>query len=49
VEFIESQHQRFPFEQLVHDRFTLDQTDEAFDYGLTSGAHRVGIRTGAPA
>jgi len=45
VEFIESQHERFPFSQLVHDRFTLDQTDEAFAYGLKSGAHRVGIRT----
>ena len=46
VEFIEQNYQRFPFESLVHDKFNLDVVDEAFDYGLTSGAHRVGIRIG---
>lgn len=44
VEFVESQHTQFPFMQLVQDRFSLDETDAAFDYGLKSGAHRVGIR-----
>ncbi|MCP5521547.1 MAG: zinc-binding dehydrogenase [Verrucomicrobiales bacterium] len=48
VEFIETQHRRFPFEQLVYDRFSLNQVDEAFDYGLKSGAHRVGIRMTDP-
>ena len=28
----------------VHDRFTLDEVGEAFAYGVTSGAHRVGVR-----
>jgi putative phosphonate catabolism associated alcohol dehydrogenase len=44
VEFMERQHAAFPFKSLVHDRFTLDEVDEAFAYGITSGAHRVGIR-----
>ena len=44
VEFIEGNHPRFPFESLVHDKFDLDAVDEAFDYGVKSGAHRVGLR-----
>jgi len=46
VEFIERHHRQFPFEGLVHDRFDLDSVDEAFDYAVRTGAHRVGIRTG---
>ena len=45
VEFIETHHTRFPFESLVHDKFDLDAVDEAFDYGMKSGAYRVGVRT----
>jgi putative phosphonate catabolism associated alcohol dehydrogenase len=45
VEFIESHFTAFPFESLVRDKFDLDQVDQAFDYGLNSGAYRVGIRT----
>lgn len=45
VGFIEAEHQKFPFARLVHDRFTLDQADEAFAFGMKSRAHRVGIRT----
>lgn len=44
VEFIELHHQRFPIRELVHDQFTLDRVAEAFQYGLSSSAHRVGIR-----
>lgn len=44
VAFVERHHATFPFESLVHDRFTLDQVEEAFAYGVDSGAHRVGIR-----
>lgn len=44
VDFVERHHGDFPFAGLVHDRFTLDQVDEAFAYGVSSGAHRVGIR-----
>lgn len=45
VEFIEQHHAHYPFERLVHDRFNLEQVNEAFQYGLSSGAHRVGVRT----
>ena len=44
VVFIEAYHARFPFGALVHDQFDLDAVDEAFAYGMTSGAHRVGLR-----
>jgi alcohol dehydrogenase len=44
VEFIERHHRDYPFGKLVHDRFDLDAVDEAFAYGVTSGAHRVGLR-----
>ena len=44
VVFIEANHARFPFGTLVHDAFDLDAVDEAFAYGMTSGAHRVGLR-----
>jgi len=46
VEFMEQNFRRFPFENLVHDKFDLDAVNEAFDYGLKSGAHRVGVRIG---
>jgi len=45
VEFIERNHARFPFAGLVHDEFNLDAVNEAFAYGLESGAYRVGLRT----
>ena len=44
VEFMEQNYTRFPFESLVHDKFELDAADAAFDYGIKSGAHRVGVR-----
>ncbi len=44
VEFIERHHAKFPFAGLVHDKFDLDAVDAAFAYGVTSGAHRVGLR-----
>ena len=44
VDFLERHHGNFPFADLVHDRFTLDDVGEAFAYGLVSGAHRVGVR-----
>jgi D-arabinose 1-dehydrogenase-like Zn-dependent alcohol dehydrogenase len=45
VEFIEQNHTRFPFASLVHDQFDLDSVNEAFNHGVESGAHRVGVRT----
>jgi len=44
VEFIERHHADYPFTSLVHDKFDLSTVDEAFAYGVTSGAHRVGLR-----
>jgi D-arabinose 1-dehydrogenase-like Zn-dependent alcohol dehydrogenase len=44
VEFMEQHHAAFPFESLVHDRFELDEVNQAFDYAIKSGAHRVGVR-----
>lgn len=44
VEFIERHHADYPFATLVHDKFDLSAVDEAFAYGVTSGAHRVGLR-----
>jgi len=48
VEFMENNWRRFPFERLVHDQFDLDAAEAAFQYGLHSGAHRVGIRISPP-
>lgn len=45
VEFMEQHYADYPFLDLVHDRFDLDSVDEAFAYALSSGAHRVGVRT----
>jgi len=45
--FMEQNHRRFPFESLVHDKFNLDTVNEAFDYGVKSGAYRVGVRIGS--
>ena len=44
VEFIERNHARFPFAELVVDRFELNTVNEAFAEALQSGAYRVGIR-----
>lgn len=44
VTFIESHHARFPFADLVHDKFDLATVEQAFAYGMSSGAHRVGLR-----
>lgn len=44
VEFMERNHSRFPFASLVHDAFGLEEVSEAFRHGISTGAHRVGIR-----
>ena len=46
VNFMELNHQRFPFASLVEDRFDLDSVNAAFDFGLKTGAYRVGVRMG---
>ena len=44
VHFIENHHGDFPFELLVHDKFTLEKANEAFDYALKENPYRAGIR-----
>ncbi len=44
VEFLEQNHRRYPFDGLVHDRFRLEEANDAFRCALESGAHRVGVR-----
>lgn len=43
VQFIQAFHAVYPFEQLVHGGFTLDQVDAAFQYALENNPFRVGI------
>ncbi len=43
VEFIETAHDAFPIRDLIHDRFTLDQIDEAFEYAMRVNPFRVGV------
>lgn len=43
VDFMERHYKDFPFESLVHDKFTLDTVNESFEYAVSSGAHRVGV------
>ena len=43
--FLEQNHTRFPFEQLVAETFDLKDADRAFAHASKSGALRVAIRT----
>ncbi len=49
VNFLERQHQNFPFAELVDDDFELATVNEAFERGLNSGAYRIGVRISPPA
>lgn len=44
VEFMKKNHAHYPFESLVIDQFDLNTVNEAFDFGMKSGAYRVGVR-----
>lgn len=44
VAFMEKHHQDFPFTTMIHDQFTLDEVNEAFQYGLEANPFRVGIK-----
>ncbi len=43
VNFIEQYHNTFDFNSLVYDRFSLNEINEAFRYGLGENPFRVGI------
>ena len=44
IEFIESSWQQYPFRELVDDRFTLDNVNDAFRCGVEENPFRVGVR-----
>ncbi len=44
VNFIEKYHASFPFAELIHDCFSLDQVEEAFQYALAKNPFRVGLK-----
>ena len=44
VNFIEKNYTNFPFADLIHDGFSLDQVDEAFQYALAKNPFRVGLK-----
>lgn len=44
VNFIEAHFAGFPFTDLIHDCFSLDQVDEAFQYALAKNPFRVGLK-----
>ena len=46
VSFIEKAYNQFPFHELVHDSFTLQEVEAAFKYAINENPFRVGIRIG---
>lgn len=42
--FMERHHQDFPFGDMIHDQFSLEQVNEAFDYAMAANPFRVGVR-----
>lgn len=44
VQFMENQHNNFPFLSLIHNQFTLNEVNEAFQYAISANPHRVGIK-----
>jgi putative phosphonate catabolism associated alcohol dehydrogenase len=44
VHFMEENHNNFPFLSLVHDQFTLNEVNKAFQYAISANPHRVGIK-----
>ena len=43
IEFINENYQKYPFENLVEDIFTLEETKDAFKYAISHNPYRVGI------
>jgi len=44
VLFMEAHHLDFPFADMIHDGFNLQQVNEAFAYGIQNNPFRVGIQ-----
>jgi len=43
VKFIEANHDRYPFDNIIEDRFTLEQAADAFNYAINANPLRAGI------
>jgi alcohol dehydrogenase len=46
VNFVEENHRKFPFRDLVSRTFALEEVNEAFDHALSSKAFRIGVQSG---
>ncbi|MEI6408184.1 MAG: zinc-binding dehydrogenase [Bacteroidota bacterium] len=44
VQFMETQHRNFPFADIIHEQFGLEQVNEAFAYAVEANPFRVGVR-----
>lgn len=44
VSFMETAHTKFPFEELVYNRFSLNEVEAAFKYAINENPFRVGIK-----
>ena len=44
VDFIVKHHRTYPFTKLLHDGFTLERAEDAFQYAIRHNPYRVGIR-----
>lgn len=44
VSFIEKVYENFPFQELVYDRFSLNEVEAAFTYAINQNPFRVGIK-----
>lgn len=44
VDFIVKHHRTYPFAKLIHDGFTLERAEDAFQYAIRHNPYRVGIR-----
>jgi putative phosphonate catabolism associated alcohol dehydrogenase len=44
VEFIHQAYNKYPFQTLIHDAFTLDDVNDAFNFAISHNPHRAGIR-----
>jgi len=44
VEFIENNHNKYPFMSLIHDHYDLNKINEAFQYAIAHNPFRVGVK-----
>lgn len=44
VNFIENNYDKYPFEELIYDGFSLEETEKAFEFAVKENPYRVGIK-----